>query len=374
MADTDPESRISIPEFRGTTSKEQNSFASSPHESYARENGRRAARVNSLMSRTQMLFDPTGIKRERANYTQSLNAPCDEDLWFTTGFKDNFAPKESLLTDITARLGITVIRNVFDVADEQIEDVDPTPYIAIYEIGVRPGEFELVSDYPLRASPSGPFEAPIGWVDFLIGGTCATNTGILVGEKTYEFGEDVILLTDFILSAEGVTLDPTPILNPFTGKKVDPAPLDFVRKWLYPSDVFPWPGEFLAYAPDFLVAPWVAQLTDRVIYSGQYIETQEYTSGRVIAVNDIVLASGKADKTYDLLSRGQFLGDIPSSDFATYEIGDRVAIMKGVDRPVESMKFYNMKFMVGVAGENISRTVSQANEIFKIVPITFYGS
>jgi len=361
--------RISIPEFDGTDSKKQNSFSGSPHESYAREYGRRAARVNSLMSRTMMLFDPTGIKRERANYTQSINAPCDEDLWFTTGFKDNFAPKESLLTEITARLGITVIRNIFDIADEQIEDVDPTPYVAIYEIAVEPGGLELVSTYP---SHNG--ELPIGWIDFLVGGLCSTNSGILVGEKTYNYGEDVIPLTDFLLSEDTVDINPPLVKNLLTGEEVDPSPLDFARKWLYPSDVFPWPGEFLAYSPNFLIAPWVAQLSDRVIYSGQYIETQEYTSGIILEINTTTLSNGKTDHTYDILCRGQLLGDIPSSDFAEYSIGDRVAIIKGVDRPVESMKYYNMKFMVGVSGEKISRTVSQANEIFKIVPITFYGS
>jgi hypothetical protein len=67
----------SIPEYQGTSSRKQNSFAGSPHESYAREFERRSARVPGLQARTQMLLDATGIKRERKNYTQSVNAPCD---------------------------------------------------------------------------------------------------------------------------------------------------------------------------------------------------------------------------------------------------------------------------------------------------------
>jgi len=100
------------------------------------------------------------------------------------------------------------------------------------------------------------------------------------------------------------------------------------------SNVGPTPGEFMGIVIwVFPNLPWGWQETSPFIYSGNWMETVYYTTAKVTEVVD--------ETTYKVLYHDKEV-EARSSDYAIYNVDDRVAILKGVEHPEDSMTWDDM--------------------------------
>ena len=197
-------------------------------------------------------------------------------------------------------------------------------------------------------------------------------------------------------------------------------PHHWMRYWLKKEDTFPVPGEFLAMLTKAQGLPphcWWYQETNPILYSGNFFETEYYTSGIVLAVIKEVDRDWEAGTaTYEVaqvsvlheqrqghgeycLQEGmQFTWEevgnvykikvkdqdlyLKSSDFLEYRVNDRVAVRKvpGVwaenfiwedlepGRRVPGTGVYGrMEYDMAMAGKPF-----EINRQWVVVPITFY--
>lgn len=127
---------------------------------------------------------------------------------------------------------------------------------------------------------------------------------------------------------------------------------------------FPVPGEFLGLGvrmmPD---KPWGKQLSSPFLYSGNWMDTVFYTSGVIEEIEDptderpFPLYKVRWRKTDDY---DDGIVDAIPSDFATYQVGDRVTILKDVDTEKTSQLWKD-------------DDMREWGENWLIAPITFYG-
>jgi hypothetical protein len=146
------------------------------------------------------------------------------------------------------------------------------------------------------------------------------------------------------------------------GLKGEPEPKGlhwWVRFNFKKSDKFPVPGEFLALAPRLMVdKPWGEQKSSPFLFSGNWMDMVFYSTGKVTAIQDPT-----ADTPYPVYSitwRNQQIQAINPSDFAEYQVGDRVAILKDVttDKKTQLWKDDDMK---------------NFGQGWMIAPVSFYG-
>lgn len=110
------------------------------------------------------------------------------------------------------------------------------------------------------------------------------------------------------------------------------------------------PGEIMGTAIwIFPNLPWGQQDTSPFIFSGNRIETVYYTSAKVLEVID--------DVTY-LVSYNNKEVEAKPSDWAKYEVDDRVTILKGAEHEEDSMTWKDLK--------------DYDAEIWSIIPAVFY--
>ena len=103
-------------------------------------------------------------------------------------------------------------------------------------------------------------------------------------------------------------------------------PLHSLRYYLRRDAKWPLPGEFIG----LLAKPWPShvwwfQETSPLLYSGNWFETNHYTSGIVTAI--LQPPEGSFGLAYKCVVRGVEIC-IASSDFYGYAVGDRVAIIR----------------------------------------------
>lgn len=149
------------------------------------------------------------------------------------------------------------------------------------------------------------------------------------------------------------------------------APHHWLRYWIRESDTWPVPGEFVSLvAKSNLYHVWWFQETYPFLYSGNFFETDCYTSGIVLEViapfGDEVSNIYKVRvKCFDLYLR--------PTDFYEYEVGDRVAIIKGI--PAYMLSEFEGSFnfdwtRLEDRNEDSSDTTPDPNWV--IAPISFY--
>jgi len=124
------------------------------------------------------------------------------------------------------------------------------------------------------------------------------------------------------------------------------------KKW-------PIPGEFLGLGvrmmPD---KPWGKQKSSPFLYSGNWMDTVFYTSAVVKSINDPT--DDQPYPTYEVQWRKDTVTAKPS-DFAEYQVGDRVTILKDVAAEKQSQTWED------------DDTKDFDTEGWVIVPISFYG-
>ena len=103
-------------------------------------------------------------------------------------------------------------------------------------------------------------------------------------------------------------------------------PLHSLRYYLHRDAKWPLPGEFIG----LLAKPWPShvwwfQKTSPVLYSGNWLETNYYTSGIITEI--LQPPEGSFGLVYRCIVRGMEVC-IASSDFYGYTVGDRVAILR----------------------------------------------
>ena len=197
-------------------------------------------------------------------------------------------------------------------------------------------------------------------------------------------------------------------------------PHHWLRYWLKKEDTFPVPGEFISLVCKAQGIPphcWWYQESNPFIYSGNWFETDYYTSGIVIGIIEEVDRDNEAGTaTYEVtevsakhgqkqghgeyqLSKGeQFtceeVGNVykirvknqdlylKSSDFLEYEIDARVAIRKAPGLRVKNFTWDALEPGRRIPGETVtdimdydnsmSGKLFEINTSWSIVPITFY--
>jgi len=146
------------------------------------------------------------------------------------------------------------------------------------------------------------------------------------------------------------------------GLKDEPEPEGlhwWVRINITESDRFPVPGEFLALGarlmPDRV---WGEQKSSPFLFSGNWLDMVFYTSGIVKEVQDPT--EERPYPLYKVQWRKQEV-QVKPSDFAEYQVGDRVTIIKDLtgDKPSQLWKDQDMETF--------------DTETWVIAPINFYG-
>ena len=158
-------------------------------------------------------------------------------------------------------------------------------------------------------------------------------------------------------------------------------PLYSFRYYLRRDAKWPLPGEFIG----LLAKPWPShvwwfQKTSPILYSGNWFETNHYTSGVITAI--LQPPEGSFGLAYKCVVRGVEVC-VASSDFYGYAVGDRVAIVRlndldrVTDRTKGNFKWKEMEDLI--AREKFDRETPSnlpyiVNPNMMIVPMSFYKS
>jgi len=146
------------------------------------------------------------------------------------------------------------------------------------------------------------------------------------------------------------------------------APHRWLRYWLKPEDTFPVPGEFvvLLAKSELFHVNWF-QATQPVVYSGNWWETEYYSSGIVKEVIEPDDASDEETNIYKIWVRS-FEMYLRPSDFAEYKVDDRVAIVKETLDLVDNMDWT----LLESDKNNESSSAENPDSDWYIMPISFY--
>jgi hypothetical protein len=191
-------------------------------------------------------------------------------------------------------------------------------------------------------------------------------------------------------------------------------PHHWLRLWLDKENTYPIPGEFVGILVKPLAGPphcWWFQETSPLLYSGNWFETDYYTSGIVLAVikntdegqyevsevsTEYLQRTGYGD--YVLFEGDEFslpgIGSIykvrvkdqdlylKSTDFKEYQINERVAIVKSAGININNFNWTLLTPGKMIPGETVdsrqdydlsmSGQLFEINSTWVIAPITFY--
>lgn len=171
-----------------------------------------------------------------------------------------------------------------------------------------------------------------------------------------------------------IELTASPIPGQFYNPGVN-SPQLWMRYWIMTDEKFPIPGEFLGILCKPLALPphiWWFQETTPFLYAGNWFETGNLTGGVVTAV---VLEADRTDdgvgNLYTVRVQGREI-KINSSDFLTYEVDDRVGILKvGTVLETSTEDSFRWWDQVRLTESDENRTFG--NDEYVIVPIDFYA-
>lgn len=300
--------------------------------------------VQDALGRVEFYYEPTGLKRrmgdgEFTELTQQMSAPCSMRPWMNWEETNDNAPTEDDLTDyIVDRLGVNVFRSFATEAGRDVK-----PLLAWGWEMLQLGEGATYQPQP----------DSVGYIDLRVGGLCALLDTKLIGEVLGEQVEGKVeaekLSTYLLVVSDRVQMN-LGLDNSFKHSR-NKNPHQVMRYNFKREDTYPTPGEFLGLAVKFMIPHVVKQLSNPVLFTGHYMETKSYTSG---IVENYITSGG--DRFYDVKVKHGTFFTIKSTDFFTYEVGERVAIVK-VLQP-NNYKSSNLLY--------------DGSDIFRIAPITFY--
>lgn len=305
------------------------------------------------LKRVIALSEPVGLKKDNDKVTQFFAQPKMSDLWYLWDVQEDPLKDDEDAKDYVEEnlQGAKLVRTVINKNGESKRRAFTMDY-------------EWV---PEGFSPSIPLgiENAFACLEFLTGDLMAAESTLLLGEETGKLediregkkllpplpsrsgGDEEVLTHAFYLHDDDVKILNGSKLNPFT----------VTRKGLKEDDKFPTPGEFIGMAvrawPNHA---WFSQETNPFIFSANWFDTNYYSSGKVEAVIDI--NQDGSDFAYDVKIRGKLETLVLSTDFLTYAIGDRVALLKLLDSDI---KFTNKDMKENGYNTN-----------WRIVPITFF--
>lgn len=136
------------------------------------------------------------------------------------------------------------------------------------------------------------------------------------------------------------------------------------------------PGKFIGITiiPE-ATACWWYQRSVPLLYSGNFFETAHYTSGKIVGILPEKDKKHKEVGTIYIVSvRGVSLY-LQSTDFASYNVGDDVAIIKRVgllDRASSWLDVDDLNLILEALGDDPSSGVYTLFKDYVIAPITFY--
>lgn len=166
--------------------------------------------------------------------------------------------------------------------------------------------------------------------------------------------------------------------EPFAGyDKILPS--HSFRYYLRRDAKWPLPGEFIGLlAKPFPSHVWWFQKTSPILYSGNWFETNHYTSGVITAI--LQPPEGSFGLVYKCVVRGVEVC-VASSDFYGYAVGDRVAIVRindldrFMDKTKGNFKWKEMEDLIArekMEKETPSNLPYIVNPNMMIVPMSFY--
>jgi hypothetical protein len=163
------------------------------------------------------------------------------------------------------------------------------------------------------------------------------------------------------------------------GNADDIYPFQSLRFYLHRNAVWPVPGELVVMqAKPFPTHVWWFQETSPLLYSGNWVETNHYSSG--IVVEKLDPPEGSYGHAYKVNVRGVDLY-LLATDFFEYEVGERVAVIRRCDLGRQTdpskgnFKWYEMENLIEREKER-QRTPDQEGVVisnnYTILPISFY--
>ena len=151
----------------------------------------------------------------------------------------------------------------------------------------------------------------------------------------------------------------------------DIAPQSWLKYWIHKDDKFPTPGEFIFALVKPLALPphvWWYQKSSVYIHAGNWFETEQLTSGIVVAVTDEDDRECGIGKEYKINVQGIDIF-VYSSDFLVYNVDDRVALLK-ILSVKEKLKEKSFVWTDVYLMEELDRDRSTYD--YLIIPFEFY--
>jgi hypothetical protein len=152
------------------------------------------------------------------------------------------------------------------------------------------------------------------------------------------------------------------------GEEVEPK--KWMRYWIHKNSKWPVPGEFIGILAKPVSVPphvWWFQESTPFVYAGNWVETDNLTSGEVISITlEADRPAGSVGNEYGVLVQG-CLVNIYASDFFPYSVGDRVAIVK-LDSTTAQSKSYT--WLDQPTFKEMDESTTLTNYI--IIPAVFY--
>jgi hypothetical protein len=151
----------------------------------------------------------------------------------------------------------------------------------------------------------------------------------------------------------------------------DVKPKSWTKWWIKKTDTLPVPGEFVGILVKPLSVPphvWWFQETTPLLYAGNWVETQNLTSG---VITQVTLEAdrtdgGVGDEYWVKINGIEIIAY--ASDFKLYEVDDRVAILKRWTTSAKATRSFTWKDQRD--GQHPIK--DQVSLEFVIMPITFY--
>ena len=151
----------------------------------------------------------------------------------------------------------------------------------------------------------------------------------------------------------------------------DVKPKLWMRYWIHRDSTLPVPGEFIGILCRPVACPphvWWFQESAPFVYAGNWMETGNLTSGVITAITlEAARTDGGTGSQYTVKIQGCTVL-IDATDFASYSVGDRVAVLK-----VDSTTALPDKSFTWASQPTFKSTdAGQKQTKYVIAPLTYY--
>ncbi|MFZ2809451.1 MAG: hypothetical protein WAZ60_23960 [Desulfosalsimonadaceae bacterium] len=187
--------------------------------------------------------------------------------------------------------------------------------------------------------------------------------------KNYCYGKHLIESAYLVPTAESMNVEL--MASGIKDYPEDVKPKMWMRYWIHKDSALPVPGEFIGILCRPVACPphvWWFQESAPFLYAGNWMETGNLTSGVVTAVT---LEAARTDdgigNQYTIKVQGCEI-IVDSTDFFTYSVGERVAVLKvssTATAPTKSFTWLDQPIL-----KNTDKSTKKAD--FIIMPATYY--